>query len=74
MEELREELAAQGIVLAYARAKRGLARFFSPDWLEQRRETFSAYDFPTVRAAVIAFKKRHKSAPTTEPAPQPEAS
>lgn len=60
--ELREELAARGVVLAYARAKRSLARFFTTNWMKQRRKSGRAIDFPTVRAAVIAFKKRHKAA------------
>ncbi len=62
IDELREELAAQDIVLARARTKRSLARFFSGDWVAQRREEQMAFDFPTVRAAVIAFKRRHKTA------------
>jgi high affinity sulfate transporter 1 len=32
IDELREELAAQGIVLAVARAKRNLMKFFNYDW------------------------------------------
>jgi high affinity sulfate transporter 1 len=66
LDELREELAARNIVFARARAKRSLARFFSGDWLERRREAQSALDFPTVRAAVIAFRKRHKPASIPE--------
>ena len=38
IDELREELAARGIVLAHAQAKRNLARFFRGDWITERRE------------------------------------
>ncbi len=60
--ELREELAAQGVVLAFARAKSSLARFFTGGWFDQLRESNTAHNFTTVRAAVIAFRKRHKAA------------
>ena len=60
--ELREELAAQGIVLVFARAKRSLARFFRGDWAKQMSGAHGDNDFPTVRAAVIAFKKQRKAA------------
>ena len=63
--ELREELAAQGVVLAYARAKQSLARFFGSGWAQARRETLRAHDFPTVGAAVKAFRNRHKTAATS---------
>ncbi len=56
--ELREELAAQGIVLANARTKTSLGRFFSGDWLISRRDAAGSYSFPTVNAAVKAFHKR----------------
>jgi high affinity sulfate transporter 1 len=69
-EEIREELAARGIVLALARAKRSLARFFSGEWMKQTRASRKEYDFPTVMAAVVAFRKRHKSASPPESEPQ----
>ena len=69
MAELREELAARGIELAYARIKRSLARFFTGGWAEQQREALKAHDFPTVRAAVDAFRKRPKPASTPESSP-----
>jgi len=70
-DELRAELAARGIVLAHARAKRNLGRFFSREWMKQRVDSYSAYDFPTVRSALEAFRKRHKSStmPKTEARP-----
>ncbi len=58
IDELREELAAQGIVLAHARAKRSLARFFNGKWVAERRSEHKDYDFPTLRTAVKAFQKR----------------
>lgn len=61
--ELSEELAARGIVLVYARAKRNLARFFSGRWVREQSEILDAVTFPTVKAAVIAFQKRSKRAP-----------
>ena len=63
VDQLRDELADRGIVLAYARAKRGLGRFFTGDWLERNRETRGVHNFPTVSAAVDAFRKRHEAAP-----------
>ena len=68
--ELREELAAQGIVLGFARAKRSLSRFFRIDWATYRDESEDAYDFPTVRAAVVAFRKQKKAAAKLKIAPQ----
>ena len=57
-DELREELTAQGIVLATARVKRSLARYFSPDWASKRREQYADVTFPTLKSAVNAFQKR----------------
>ncbi len=69
--ELRDELAARGIVLAFARAKRSLARHFSGGWLDQVRESNTAHNFPTVRAAVVAFRKRSKAAAAHTPRSHP---
>jgi len=65
--ELREELAARGIVLAHARTKRNLARFFNRDWLMEHRARRMQYDFPTVKSAVRAFKRRNKEAAEQPP-------
>ncbi len=67
--ELREDLAARGIVLSTARVKRSLGRFFSRSWSDQERAK-RTHDFPTVRAAVIAFHKHHKTASAPGPDPQ----
>ncbi len=60
IDELHEELAAQGIVLARARAKRSRARFFSGEWGKRRDENQSDIDFPTINSALKAFQKRPK--------------
>jgi high affinity sulfate transporter 1 len=74
IKELREELAERGILLASARAKRNLARFFSRKWSQQRGEFDGEYNFPTVRAALYAFHKRHKLQPTPQAEPLPPQS
>jgi MFS superfamily sulfate permease-like transporter len=58
VDELREELAAQGIVLAVARAKRNLTKFFNHDWGMKRREFHARYHFDTNKSAVRAFNNR----------------
>lgn len=57
-EELREELSARGIILATARVKRGLSRFFNHDWGVKQRERHAQYRFHTVKSAVRAFNMR----------------
>ena len=57
-EELREELAARGIILATARVKRGLSRFFNYDWGVKQRARHAQYRFHTVKSAVRAFNMR----------------
>lgn len=66
IDELREELEAQGIVLAHARAKRNLARFFTRAWAKNRLELELGPGFPTIKAAVRAFQSRPKPASTPE--------
>lgn len=56
VDELREQLAAEGITLGFARAKRQLRRAFDPGWLAQRASTEAAIAFPTLRSAVRAFR------------------
>jgi MFS superfamily sulfate permease-like transporter len=58
LDELREELAAQGIGLATARLKQSLSRFFNHDWGVKHRERHAQYRFHTVKSAVRAFNKR----------------
>jgi high affinity sulfate transporter 1 len=67
LDELREELAAQGIVLATARAKRNLRKFFNPEWGVKRRELYGKYRFDTIKSAVRAFNNRIKEEVSPEP-------
>jgi high affinity sulfate transporter 1 len=66
-DELREELAAQGIVLATACVKQSLWRFLNPDWGVKHRELHAKYRFHTVKSAVRAFNNRVEDevSPTT---------
>ena len=65
-DELREELSAQGIVLASARVKHSLSRFFSHGWIVKHRERHAEYRFHTVKSAVRAFNNRVEKAVSTE--------
>jgi high affinity sulfate transporter 1 len=65
-EELREELAARGIVLGTARVKLNLMRFFEPEWARQRLDQQAIYRFTTLKSAVHAFKNRETRAASTE--------
>jgi high affinity sulfate transporter 1 len=60
IDELREELAAAGIVLAVARAKPNLWKFFNQEWALKRQETHAKYRFDTINSAVRAFNNRVK--------------
>ena len=60
--EIREDLAAQGIVLAYARIRRSLGRFFRGSWVTRHEELLKGRQFATVKAAVQTFEKRNKKA------------
>jgi len=62
VDELREELAARGIVLGTARVKRSLTRFFDPQWMRRRTAEYAAYRFPTLKSAVHAFNTRRETA------------
>ena len=57
-DELREELFALGIVLATARVKKNLARFFKQEWGVQRRDLYAKYHFDTLKSAVRTFNNR----------------
>jgi len=56
--ELREELAARGIVLASARVKRNLLNYFNHDWSVKHREINARYRFDTIKSAVHALNNR----------------
>jgi MFS superfamily sulfate permease-like transporter len=60
VDELREELAARGIVFAVARAKLSPLRFFQADWATKRREQHGTLTFPTLKSAINAFQNRGK--------------
>ena len=67
IDELREELAAQGIVLATARAKRNLWKLFNRDWGVKRRDLYAKYRFDTIKSAVRAFNNRASEGVSPEP-------
>lgn len=56
-DELREQLAGEGIQLVVARAKRQLGRAFEPHWVEDRLAATAVHRFATVGAAVRAFQE-----------------
>lgn len=56
-DELRQELAAEGVSLYYARVKRHLERFFNKEFVLQRREAARHYRFQTLKPAIRAFLK-----------------
>jgi high affinity sulfate transporter 1 len=58
VDELREELSAQGIVFAIARAKPNLLKFFNAEWGMKRQEVHAQYRFNTIKSAVRAFNNR----------------
>jgi sulfate permease, SulP family len=71
-DELREELAARGIMFGAARVKRNLMRFFNPEWARERLEQRGVYRFTTLKSAVRAFNKRAaKITPPEHAGPNP---
>ena len=60
VQEIREDLEAQGILLVYARIRRSLGRYFTGSWVEQHESLLKGREFPTVKAALQAFEKRNK--------------
>jgi len=60
LDELTDELAQRGIVLAIARVKPSLARFFNQAWWQKRLERHQAYRFLTLKSAIKAFNARGK--------------
>ena len=61
LDELRHELAAEGVSLYYARVKRHLERFFNPRFAEERRKTAKHYRFQTLKPAIRAYLKYQKA-------------
>ena len=62
LDELRTELASQGITLGIARAKRSLVRAFNPGWVAQHLPALGSRRFPTLKTAVRAFERRNLAA------------
>ena len=62
IDELREELAAQGIVLASVLVKRNLLRFFNYEWGVKHLDNYAQYRFDTIKSAVRAFNNRVEEA------------
>lgn len=54
-------------MLATARVKRNLWRFFNHEWGEKRRERYAQYHFDTIKSAVRAFSNRGDETLPTEP-------
>jgi high affinity sulfate transporter 1 len=70
IDDLREELQARGILLAIAREKPVIKKFFEGKWVDTRRELIREYSFPTLKSAVHAFNRR--DTPESEQALQSE--
>ncbi len=61
LDELRSELAAEGISLYFARVKRHLERFFNPKFAKDRRKLAKSYRFQTLKPAIRAYLKYQKA-------------
>ncbi len=59
--ELREELAAQGIKLHFARAGHNLARFFNPSYVREREKAGDMPRFQTLKPAIRAYLKYQRA-------------
>jgi MFS superfamily sulfate permease-like transporter len=71
LDQLRRELSTQGIVFGIARARLSLNRAFNPSWLAQRPSAMAFPRFPTLKAAVHAFERRHAAAEDLQTATHP---
>ena len=58
IDELREELSTQGVVLAVTHVKQNLSKYFKSDYAVNHLELYARYRFDTVRSAVHAFNNR----------------
>jgi high affinity sulfate transporter 1 len=74
LDELREELAAKGVSVYFARVKRHLERFFNAGFAEERRKAAKGYRFQSLKSAIRAYLKYQKAegvpvsdADTTDP-------
>jgi MFS superfamily sulfate permease-like transporter len=57
LDELREELAAIGVSVYIARAKRQLERFFNKAYAKKRRKAVKKHRFQTLKSAINAYLK-----------------
>jgi sulfate permease, SulP family len=69
LEELRSELATQGITLGIARARLSLNRAFNPSWVARQFPAMGRRRFPTLKAAVHAFERKAAAGSTAAPSP-----
>ena len=60
-DELREELAADGVSVYVARLKRYLGQFFNDDFAAERRKSGKKLLFPTLKPAINAFLKQQQT-------------
>jgi high affinity sulfate transporter 1 len=60
LDELREEMAADGVSVHFARVKRHLERFFNTDFAKERRKAAKKYRFQTLKPAIKAYLKYQK--------------
>jgi MFS superfamily sulfate permease-like transporter len=60
LDELRAELAQEGVSLYFARVKRHLESFFNADYAKERRKAAKKYRFQTLKPAVNAFIKQQQ--------------
>ena len=61
LDELRSELADEGIQVYYARVKRNLERFFNPKYTKGRLKLAKKYRFQTLNPAIKAYLKYQKA-------------
>jgi high affinity sulfate transporter 1 len=61
LDELRSELAAEGISLYFARVKSHLGKFFNPKFARDRHISGKSYHFQTLKPALKAYLKYQKA-------------
>ncbi len=61
IDELRAELAKDGVSLYFSRVKRHLESFFTADFAKERRKAAKKYRFQTLKPAINAYLKHQKA-------------
>ncbi|MCB1859033.1 MAG: SulP family inorganic anion transporter [Gammaproteobacteria bacterium] len=61
IEDLKDELAQNGIVLAFARAKPHLSSFFKKEWWDEKQQKHEEFTFFTLKGAVRAYNLERKA-------------